>query len=107
MSKVKASKPIFDKNLNKRKNLRFAPDLAAFAYIDINPKSKEFKPEFTALIIEESFGGAYLAIRSNKKLKVDLEITIKPGNLSPMPAQIRWIKNVSEKVCEIGIEYLD
>lgn len=106
MSKIKSNRPTSGAEIKKRKSLRFAPDLAAFAYIDINTKSKNFAPEFTALIIEESFGGAYLVLRSSARFIVDLELTIKPGNLAPMKAQIRWIKKLSEKVTEIGIEYL-
>ncbi len=107
MSKSKATKESQVKKPSRRKSVRFPPDLAAFAYIDLKTSEKTFNPEYTALIIEESYRGAYIVMRADAHFKKDLEFKIKPGNLATMRAQVRWIKKHSSKVNEIGIEYLE
>ncbi len=107
MSISKSTKEAAVKSPVKRKGIRFTPDLAAFAYIDIDMETKTFKPEFTALLIEESYRGAYIVMRADKQFVPDFEFKIKPGNLGIMSAKIRWVKKHSSKVTEIGIEYLD
>ncbi len=103
----KASTPKDSKSNLKRKNIRFEPDLDAFAYIDLKYDTKEFNPKISALIIDESFTGAALVLRSNDKIKTDSKIQIMPGRIGPLLAQVKWLKNHSGKVMEIGIEYLD
>ncbi len=107
MPNLKPNNDSAGKSSTKRKSLRFPPDLNAFAYIDTEASSKTFNPEYTALIIEEAYRGANLIMRTNAIFKDNLEIKIKPGTLAIMRAQIRWVKKHSEKVCEIGIEYLE
>ena len=107
MSMSKTSKETAVKSPMKRKGIRFSPDLAAFAYIDVDMKTKNFKPEFTALLIEESYRGAYIVMKADEQFVPDFEFKIKPGNLGIMAAKIRWVKKHSSKVTEIGIEYLE
>ncbi len=105
MAKAKDSKIADDSA--KRKNIRFEPDIEAFAYIDLSIDKKDFQPKISALIIDESFKGAALVLRANEIIKPGVKMQVMPGRIGPLLAEVKWLKNHGIKIIEIGIQYLE
>jgi len=91
----------------KRRYTRFNPDNTTLAFIDLNPKTKSFKPNLTALVLQESHGGCCIAVSKTNDLTEGSEIKIKVGNVAPLNAQIRWIKKMDPLVYSVGIMFVE
>ncbi len=93
---------------HNRKHIRFKPDPLDYAVIDTDIEQPQFKGKFVGLIIDESpMGGCSLVALNFQKLEAAQEIKIKVGRLDPMPAVIRWVKEIQPDVFRYGVEFLE
>jgi hypothetical protein len=93
----------------KRKSTRFDPGPGTIAMIDLQGReSGEFRPTLLGLVFSEAFKGCGLIVLSRDgEIKVGDTWKVKVGKLSPMAAEIRWVKFLDEQVARIGLEYLE
>lgn len=97
------------KNENRKKT-RFLPEPGTYALLDarVSDKEESFKPEITALLINESFTGCALVIMGNRRLKEGQLCRIKLGYLlKPMWAEVRWRKELYNGIARVGLKYIE
>ncbi len=96
------------KYTNSRKYIRFKPDDLDIAYVMLNtPDADDFKPDLSALIIDEAHKGCSVAVLPAKEINEDTIIYIKVGKLPPLKAQIKWKKSLDGVLDRLGIMYLE
>lgn len=101
-----------------RKYIRFFPEPLEIALIDTSQESfskynhahPEMKTEYVALIENESHKGATLVFVLKEK---DLEMikdggkwVVQLGKLAPLPAEVKWHKNLDTLIVKVGIVLL-
>ena len=93
----------------KRKNIRFKPEAAQVAFLQFNTKaSSTFKPEVSALILEESAGGCGLVVIGSEDDYYTTQLCrVKVGKLAPLRAEIRWLQTQGRDVISMGLKYLE
>ena len=94
------------KSFNQRKSIRFQPDFASFVFVQLKPKGA-FNPKISGLTVDESFRGCSFVALIDKGLEVDQTVKNQTGKLAPMLAEIRWTKKLTDKLMQVGIEYLE
>ena len=99
------------KMVNLRKHIRFVPDSGTIAEIDVSSSDVEsFSPTISGLVFEESFKGCGLTLlrtAATQGFKVDMQFLIRVGKIGPLYAEVRWRKDLDEKVMNIGVYFLD
>jgi hypothetical protein len=92
-----------------RKSLRFPPDEGAVAWIDLSvcEDKRDFKPSIPALVTDEALTGCGLITLFQEDLRVATECMVQVGDLAPLKAQIRWIKDLSDNVLKVGVVFLE
>ncbi len=65
----------------------------------------EFKAQYYAVVVNESYTGCCLAARNDGHIKENTNIRVKVGELKEMKANIRWLKKIDEDIIKFGIEY--
>lgn len=106
--------------LNERGRIRFLPDPGTYALVETRSKNstkknsssetilKDFHPDITGLIFNESYSGCALVVMNYKSLKVGYPVRIKLDYLTqPMNGEIRWIKELPNGIARVGIKYLE
>lgn len=95
--------------VNRRRSIRFTPDLGTFAQIDVeeNRADGSFQPSIMALVPEESSKGVGLVILSTSELPVGKICRVQVGKLSPLKAEVRWRQDLDAGVLRIGLLYLE
>lgn len=88
-----------------RQHIRFPPDPLAYAKLDFNPHSQEFKPSTIGLIINESFTGSAFIVYVESTPLSESEVRVQVGQVGPIMAKIVWVKELEPKVFKIGIQY--
>jgi hypothetical protein len=97
---TRAKKPTHS---DKRRSIRFKPDLGDVAMLEFKNKANPLP----ALILNESFTGACLACICNESLKPGMMVKAKVGKLSFLPAEVVWVEDIDSEVLKFGIEYTD
>lgn len=99
-----AKKP--PKNLfsQKRKHLRYKPELGTVAMIS-SALHGAFKAEFSALILDEAFQGCHLVMPLTESFKVGSVFRVKLPELNPMEAEVRWRTLLDDRVMRLGIMF--
>lgn len=92
----------------KRRFVRFEPDVGDYAQIDKNPDDGDFKVDSIALIVDEApYGGCSLVCLKNAGMEKGAVHRFKIGKLSPLRAEIVWLREVDDKVVRIGLRFLE
>lgn len=93
----------------KRASVRFAPDIGAFAMIDVEPHRADgsFQPAIIGLVAEESTKGTGLVVMATDLLKVGTYCRVQVGKLSPLRAEVRWRQEVAADILRVGLLYLE
>jgi hypothetical protein len=98
---------------DQRRYLRFPPDEWEMALIqcsDVMVSESEFDPEVAALVMEESRAGCGL-VAIERQLRDRLaegdQCLVKVARLGLVKAEIRWIKEIDEGVCRLGLHYIE
>ena len=89
----------------KRKSIRFKPDAGTLASLLTDSKGKKLSEPQVALVVEESYRGCSLITLKGASLVEGAVILVKVGKLSPLPAEIRWIKTYEGKFQFLGLAY--
>lgn len=93
---------------NARKYIRFKPDDLDVAYVMLTaPDADEFRPDLSALIVDESHKGCSIAILAADHIKEMAILYIKVGKLLPLKAQVVWKKDLDGIIERLGIMYLE
>lgn len=88
---------------NKRRQIRFHPDENALAEV----RFPDLGAQKIGLLYEESAGGCSAVLIADKIYKVDLRVVVTPGRLSPMLAEIKWVREIHPGVVRVGFRYLE
>lgn len=89
------------------RSFRFQPEPLDHALIDFNFEGKDFHPSAVALIMNESYTGCSLVIKTNSPLKAGTQIKTEVGRLGVLPAKIVWTKELAPSVIQVGIQFLE
>lgn len=92
-----------------RQYLRFPPDEGAVAWVDPNPHAtkKSFKPTFAALVTDEALVGCGLITLFQDWIGEGTEFTVRVGKLAPIRAQVRWTRDLGDRVVRIGVVFIE
>jgi hypothetical protein len=85
---------------------RFQPDPLDHALIDFN-KDGAFNATAVALIMNESYTGCSLLIKTTNIPQKDQILKVKVGRLDVMPGRVVWVKAVEDGVIKVGIQFLE
>lgn len=94
----------------KRRHIRALPDLKDLAFIDFNLEhdDKSFEADLSAYIVNESpMGGSSLALRKDDRIILNMQLLAKVGKLSPLRAEVVWIKELDEELLRVGLKFLE
>jgi hypothetical protein len=90
-----------------RAGIRFTVAENQFGYISYN--LEEYVPEAAVFVVNESINGSCLVL--NRKLvptKINIVpgiyLIVKVGDLDPVTAIVRWVRNVDEDLFKFGVE---
>ena len=89
----------------KRRNTRFTPEENTVAWLSIDPSS--FQKDMIALVDSESHSGCGITLNKDLSLEVGFRCMVKVGELSPMKAEVRWVKNFDNSLYRLGLHYLE
>ncbi len=92
-----------------RRSLRFPPDEGAVAWLDpsVHEDNRDFKPTIAALVTDEALKGCGLITLVHDWLREGAECMVQVGDLAPLRAQIRWVKDLNDNVLKIGVVFLE
>jgi hypothetical protein len=92
----------------RRRHLRFKPDLLEYALVAVDADVPIFKADLMALIIDESpiFGCSIVAYE-HPGLVVGKDCMVKVGDLAPLQARVSWKKPSEPGLIRIGLEFLE
>jgi len=91
--------------MDRREKIRFLPDensLAAIYY-----EHNQLIEEKRGLLYDESANGCSVVMSGNLNFTQGNRILVKAGRLGNMEAEIRWIKEIYERIYLIGIMYVE
>jgi hypothetical protein len=86
---------------------RFPPDALDYALIDFQGEAAAFDPKGVGLILNESFAGCALVIKTGEPLQNGQMIRVQVGRLAPMVSKIVWVQAVDASLTKIGIQFLE
>lgn len=93
-------------NDDQRSIARFQSQPESFAHLSFDLKSKEFKKDMSALLINESFGGLSLVLTSDAPIKVKQKVRLQVGSNPIVKAVVVWSKTLEENIQKIGLSLL-
>lgn len=102
-----------DHQTDQRRYLRFPPEEWEIALIqcsDAKVEENDFLPEIAALVMEESRAGCGLVVLERLiegRLKTSDRCMVKVAKLGILLAEVRWITEIDEGVCRLGIHFLE
>lgn len=91
---------------NRRNHIRFQPtEKLSYGLVQTSGTCDgNFDPEIVGLIVNESYSGCCLAIRSDVP-DIGQVCKVKIGEIGPLPAKVIWTKEVDENISYIGMRY--
>ncbi|MFU8831098.1 MAG: hypothetical protein ACNA7J_02970 [Wenzhouxiangella sp.] len=99
--------------VNKRRHLRFPPDEWEMALIQCTEDAVDdasFRPEISALVMEESRAGCGLVVlerQVHQRLKPGDRCAVKVARLGVVQAEVRWINIVDAGIARVGLNYIE
>jgi len=93
----------------QRQHVRFKPESNEYAQIDTTEDlQKQFEFQYVGLIVDEApYGGCcLLTYDSLIMLKGDI-VRVKLGPLSPLKAEVVWVKSDSNNTTMYGVKFLE
>ena len=103
----------------KRKSIRFFPEVNEIAVLSRDPKyfdkydfqKYQFQGEVCALIAEEAHKGCSIVMalqpKTGKPFEKGDKCVIQIGDLLPVRAEIIWNKSLDANIFKTGIQFLD
>jgi hypothetical protein len=100
------------KGKQKRRHLRFRPGPTTMALLNFSKGGqatwgRRFEGEHVGLVESESIVGCGVVLISDHPPAPETKLWIRVGEIDPLPAVIRWVKEIAESVYQLGIEYSD
>jgi len=94
--------------VDTRAHLRFKPDPMEYAQVAVESLEHAFKPDFVALIIEESpIAGCSIIAHDHPGVDVGTECLIKIGDLAPLQSRVVWKKPAEPELMQLGLKFLE
>jgi len=105
-SKKSASKAVGEESA-KRRFIRAKPDPLDYAALQLKDAGT-FAPDMVGLIVDEApMGGASIVVLATPKIKEGQLVRLKVGRLSPLRAEVRWVKPVEKDLLRVGFQFLE
>lgn len=100
------------KGAHKRRHMRFKPGPTTMAFVNFtrggqSDYGRRFEGEHVALVESESIVGCGLVFVSEKSPKTSQKLWVKVGEIDPLPAIVRWVKELGVGIFHVGVEYQD
>jgi hypothetical protein len=95
-----------NKYSKKRRHIRYRPDVNSISLIEFIPTQNKFKADTSALTFEESFSGCCVILFAEQAPVLEDIWRLRVGDLSPLLAEVAWIKTLDECVYKVGLKYL-
>jgi hypothetical protein len=87
--------------------IRFQPDPLDHALIDFNSENEKFTPTAVGLILNESFAGCALVIKTTETVQMGQMIKVQAGRLAPMVSKVVWVQAVDALLIKVGVQFLE
>jgi hypothetical protein len=87
-----------------RAYIRFTADPNTVAWISTSTDPMTFQAQQVALVINESYTGCSFVTVAKPIVGDGQRFTVQPGRAAPVAAVVRWMKEVSPGVWQIGCE---
>lgn len=85
--------------------LRFPPNPSDHAILSFAPG--EFRPDLQALLTDETPGGGCgLVFFSHPSFVVGATLKVQIGRREPVGAQVVWMRELPQKLCQAGLKFL-
>lgn len=84
--------------------IRFSPKNDTVGHLCFDMNKENFESRYCGLVLNESYNGCCFAMIKNEKLMEGQMCLIQHGPFNPMKAQIKWVKQVDEFLCKVGLE---
>ncbi len=88
-----------------RRTLRFPADHGTLVQIDLQCDKDSFQPAIIGLVLDEAAKGCRAVIIRHPDIFKGMKCRVKVGRLSPVPAEIKWAKELDPQVYTIGLQY--
>jgi hypothetical protein len=95
------------KTSNKRKHIRFQAEPGTIAEMQIDAKTKKFKPDYKGMVMTESQKGCSFIVTFAPDLIRGDRVRIAVGSADPVLAEIRWAVSLDEDVQKFGVQFLE
>ena len=92
-------------DIKKRRFTRFDPDQNTLTWFCLH--TSEFKEEYVGLTTSEAHGGAGFIFVGPLPFEPGYYILVKTGEIGPLQAQVRWIKELDKGIFHVGIQYIE
>lgn len=92
-----------------RNSIRYLPDPGTLARVQFGTFTDKapFTPELYALVFEESAKGCGILCVKDPRIEVGAFVRVQPGELKPIAAEIRWVKELDTHAIKFGLMYLE
>ena len=105
----------------RRRYIRYNPNTGAtkdltemadehIAYIDLKVGG-EFEPSLIGFLVQKSHAGCCLVLprmdEDSEKLIRDHKCTVKAGPLHPLPAVVRWRRDLDDELMKAGFQFTE
>lgn len=87
--------------------VRFQPDPLDHALVDFKSEREPFQAAAVGMILNESYTGCALVLKTTEAVRPDLIIKVQVGKLSPLMARIVWVKVLDHNLIKAGIQFLE
>ena len=95
------------KRADKRRSVRFKPDMGSFVFVQLEPKNLFFHPSVSGLTVDEAHRGCSFVCLSAAELKKGVVVRIKTGELAPLMGEVRWVKKLTPRLMHVGVQYFE
>ena len=63
--------------------------------------------QFYALVTTEAYGGCGVVVNADEDWKPGLKCLVEIGKLSPLVAEVAWVRPIDEEIVRVGFRYLE
>lgn len=89
--------------LNKRNHSRTIVGAGTVVEIEFQGDRNDC---LTGLVYDGSHGGCGIVAVTNVAISVNQLFTMTMGDVGPVTAQVRWVKDLEPRIVRFGVEYL-
>lgn len=92
---------------NRRKSVRFSAEEGTLGTVLNDLDGERLKIPLPFLVVDEAYKGCSFASLVHPIWQKGNRVKLKVGRLSPLWAEVRWVRTFDKKIQYVGVEYLE